>query len=269
MYPPVTVYTSNHPGDIDSLSLKAQIGIYKCLETTRILPDVQSADGIEYRSYEVETVRVSEPGSLDADDFLSKLKYESYEAERNRLIRNNLDSSCKITVNFWYNTHDGKTSSADFCIKIQHSDSRGNEVEITYSYNSTLWKISDSFVTEIVSSFDHLPDNIDQLQTLLKESENALEERVIKHHKGAETVSKQSKLIDRIVAPAIVIIIVLLIGFGAWYIFFNPGSGSSSQSREEEIAEDMEFLDNISTPGTSEYDWYHDEYLPDNGYPDD
>lgn len=102
MYPPVTVYTSNHPGDIDSLSLKAQIGIYKCLETTRILPDVQSADGIEYRSYEVETVRVSEPGSLDADDFLSKLKYESYEAERNRLIRKNLDSSCKITVNFWY-----------------------------------------------------------------------------------------------------------------------------------------------------------------------
>ena len=35
------------------------------------------------------------------------------------------------------------------------------------------------------------------------------------------------------------------------------------------MQEKLEFAGNIDTPGTSEYKWYHEEYLPDNGYPDD
>ena len=48
---------------------------------------------------------------------------------------------------------------------------------------------------------------------------------------------------------------------------FSCSSSGSSHSYTTE--ERLEFADNIDTPGTSEYKWYHDEYLPDNGYPDD
>lgn len=59
--------------------------------------------------------------------------------------------------------------------------------------------------------------------------------------------------------------------FGLLFLIICAGgscsAGSSSHSYSTE--ESLEFADNISTPGTSEYNWYHDEYLPDNGYPDD
>ena len=52
-----------------------------------------------------------------------------------------------------------------------------------------------------------------------------------------------------------------------WGVFFN--SAPSGNSQEDEMQEKLEFAGNIDTPGTSEYKWYHEEYLPDNGYPDD
>lgn len=60
---------------------------------------------------------------------------------------------------------------------------------------------------------------------------------------------------------AVIVFIVFLLNYSSC-----SSSGSSHSYTTEET---LEFADNIDTPGTSEYKWYHEEYLPDNGYPDD
>ena len=59
-----------------------------------------------------------------------------------------------------------------------------------------------------------------------------------------------------------IIVLAVLIVLGTCAM----GGGGSSKSHSTE--ETAEFLTNIDTPGTSEYKWYHDEYLPDNDLPD-
>lgn len=53
------------------------------------------------------------------------------------------------------------------------------------------------------------------------------------------------------------------------FLLFVLSNSSCSSSHSYTTEESLEFADNIDTPGTSEYKWYHEEYLPDNGYPDD
>ena len=56
--------------------------------------------------------------------------------------------------------------------------------------------------------------------------------------------------------------------FGALVLLGTCVAGGGGSSKSHSTEETAEFLTNIDTPGTSEYKWYHDEYLPDNDLPD-
>lgn len=84
-----------------------------------------------------------------------------------------------------------------------------------------------------------------------------LEEPVIGDRGFAESLGKAG---GYAVLGIIVLAVLIVLGTCAM------GGGGSSKSHSTE--ETAEFLTNIDTPGTSEYKWYHDEYLPDNDLPD-
>lgn len=84
-----------------------------------------------------------------------------------------------------------------------------------------------------------------------------LEEPIIGDRGFAESLGKAG---GYAVLGIIVLAVLIVLGTCAM------GGGGSSKSHSTE--ETAEFLTNIDTPGTSEYKWYHDEYLPDNDLPD-
>ena len=84
-----------------------------------------------------------------------------------------------------------------------------------------------------------------------------LEEPIIGDRGFAESLGKAG---GYAVLGIIVLSVLIVLGTCAM------GGGGSSKSHSTE--ETAEFLTNIDTPGTSEYKWYHDEYLPDNDLPD-
>lgn len=74
--------------------------------------------------------------------------------------------------------------------------------------------------------------------------------------------SKKPSGFDWTGAIAFLVMVALIGGCSAMC-----SSGGSSSHKDYSTEETAEFLDNIDTPGTSEYKWYHDEYLPDNNLP--
>lgn len=76
--------------------------------------------------------------------------------------------------------------------------------------------------------------------------------------------SESSGIGDKIAGLGCLIVMLLIIGGCS-----SMCSAGSSSHRDYSTEETAEFLHNIDTPGTSEYNWYHDEYLPDNDYPQD
>ena len=84
-----------------------------------------------------------------------------------------------------------------------------------------------------------------------------LEEPIIGDRGFAESLGKAG---GYAVLGIIVLAVLIVLGTCAM------GGGGSGKSHSTE--ETAEFLTNIDTPGTSEYKWYHDEYLPDNDLSD-
>lgn len=117
-----------------------------------------------------------------------------------------------------------------------------------------------SFVSRVISAVEDSSNDVDDLKAKLSRKQEELQEAVEKKKNSTNNAYSISCLV-------IIVFIIVMIGMFIWGVFFNSApSGSTNQ--EEKMEETLEFADNIDTPGTSEYKWYHDEYLPDNGYPD-
>ena len=78
------------------------------------------------------------------------------------------------------------------------------------------------------------------------------ETQTYKTQHGEEASNNKTAAIGCAIMAIIIVVIALIVTIGG-----NSCSSKSSYSKS-----DAEFLDSISTPGTSEYKWYHDEYLP-------
>lgn len=255
---------SNLPGEMEELVLKAQIGIYDFLEASKLLPDIPSSAGITYTGYDVRIISISDPSPSPDATASSRMLYNW---DQEYLARKKLDSSSTISVVLERPGYTDEIDRVEFQIKIDHSPNNRSEVSITRDkfMTGSHADVSKCFTENVSSSLTRLQRDIPQLQAILDNAKQSIEEKTQEYHKSQERQAAAHGIAYIITA----ICIIIFIGFGIWGIFFNSAPSSSSQSREEEIAEDMEFLDNISTPGTSEYDWYHDKYLPDNGYPND
>ena len=205
-------------------------------------------------------------------DYINKGNFMPNGNQPNKLIYSSIETNCTssdenvITVTFTR-----RIEKSIFEIAILPNGNNSCEVTIKCDGNIER-QLSDGIEDAVVAAFSNSRDDAEELMGEADNMMRALNRRVEKMRALNRRVEKRHAINGIVRLMLIVLLgisIVAFIGVGIWGIFFNSAPSSSSQSREEEIAEDMEFLDNISTPGTSEYDWYHDEYLPDNGYPDD
>lgn len=189
--------------------------------------------------------------------------FQSAYLAYNRISVSHGSSSDSITIEFIRHSNAGDTPLYLKC-RISQIDEESSRFEIEGDKDIFLYKhkLKDDLSAEVEAAISDENNNIEALETKLNTRLKLLEERLSKARTNEGNINNISCLV-------IVVVIIGFIIFGIWGIFFNSAPSSSSQSREEEIAEDMEFLDNISTPGTSEHRWYHDEYLPDNDYPED
>ena len=76
---------------------------------------------------------------------------------------------------------------------------------------------------------------------------------------GSADPSKEKKSESNATLEGFIAFLVLVLLIGGCSAMC---SSNESSHRDYSTDETMEFMDNIDTPGTSEYKWYHEDYLP-------
>lgn len=225
------------PMENDAVDLKVQIGVIDFLTTYNVLGSSVMVGNLTYKRTRTYELHQEKQIDVDFEEGSAKYAFEIRIKEITDIIRKRKSLS------------EEETSLVEISFKSTNR-----------TVSSEMEKLSKDFVHCVTEAIKNLPDELSALEKNLSEKQQTLNEKVERKKNAAGNASIVSFLV-------IIASVILMICFFIWGVFFNSAPAEST-SQEEEMQEKLEFADNIDTPGTSEYKWYHEEYLSDNDYPD-